>query len=54
MAMKINDECISCGTCVETCPVGSIVESGDSYSISEDCTECGVCVDSCPVDAITE
>ncbi len=55
MALRINeDECIGCGTCVETCPVGAIVESGDVYTINDDCTECGACVDSCPVQAIVD
>ncbi len=52
--MKINEECISCGACVDTCPVSAIVEAGDRYSITEDCTECRACVDSCPVSAIVE
>lgn len=52
MALKINDECIGCGTCVDDCPVGAIVESGDIFKITNDCTECGNCVESCPVKAI--
>lgn len=52
--MKITDECIACGTCVENCPVGAIVESDEIYMITEDCTDCGACVSSCPVDAIVE
>jgi NAD-dependent dihydropyrimidine dehydrogenase PreA subunit len=51
--MKISDECIACGACVDTCPVGAIVEAGDKYKITEDCTECGACADSCPVSAIS-
>jgi len=54
MALKINEDCISCGTCVDTCPVGAIVESGDKYAINDDCTECRACVDSCPVNAIVD
>jgi NAD-dependent dihydropyrimidine dehydrogenase PreA subunit len=52
MAVTINDDCIACGTCVDTCPLGAIVESGDTYAINEDCTECQACLDSCPVNAI--
>ena len=52
MALKISEECIACGTCVDTCPLGAIVESGDSYQITDECTECRACVDSCPVNAI--
>ena len=54
MALKINDECISCGTCVDTCPLGAIVEGDSIYTITEDCTECRACVDSCPVNAIVD
>lgn len=52
--MKITDECIGCGTCVDTCPLGAIVEEGDIYKITEECTDCRACVDSCPVDAIVD
>ena len=52
--MKITEECISCGTCVESCPVGSIVESEPVYAITDTCTECRACVDTCPVDAIVD
>ncbi|MDY0269821.1 DUF362 domain-containing protein [Trichloromonas sp.] len=50
--MKITDECIACGACADTCPVGAIVEAGDKYKITDDCTECGACADVCPVGAI--
>ena len=54
MALKINDDCIACGTCVDACPLGAIVEAGDKYAINDDCTECRACEDSCPVNAIVE
>ena len=52
MALKINEDCIACGTCVDTCPLGAIVEADEAYEINADCNECQACVDSCPVDAI--
>ena len=52
--MKITEECISCGTCVESCPVEAIVESDEIYAITEACTDCRACVDACPVDAIVD
>ncbi len=54
MALKINEECIACGTCVDTCPLGAIVEAGETYTITDECTECRACIDSCPVDAIVD
>ena len=52
--LRITDECIACGTCVESCPVNAIVASGDLYAINENCTECRACVDICPVSAIVD
>ncbi|PLX95628.1 MAG: 4Fe-4S ferredoxin [Desulfuromonas sp.] len=52
--MNITDECIACGSCVDSCPVGAIIESGEKYAINDDCTECQACVDTCPVSAIVE
>lgn len=52
--MKITDECIACGTCVDSCPVGAIAEADPIYVISDDCTDCQACVDTCPVSAIVE
>jgi Uncharacterized Fe-S center protein len=51
MAYKITDECIACGTCAASCPVGAISE-GDKYVISDECVECGACAAVCPVGAI--
>ena len=51
---KITDECIACGACADSCPVGAISEGDPIYSISEECTDCGACVDTCPVSAIVE
>jgi ferredoxin len=58
MAMKITDECISCGACEPTCPVNAISE-GDIYVIDPElCVECvghfdsSQCVEACPVDCI--
>ncbi len=54
MALKITEDCIGCGTCVDSCPVNAIVEAGDIFRITEDCTECRACVDICPVGAIVD
>lgn len=54
MAYKITDECLACGSCLDTCPNGAISE-GDIYVINADeCVDCGACSDACPTGAIIE
>ena len=48
------DECIGCGTCVDTCAqeVLDIVD-GVCEPVNEDaCVGCGACVEECPMGAI--
>jgi ferredoxin len=53
MAYTISDDCINCGACEDTCPLGAISQEGDKFVIDADnCTSCGACLDACPVDAI--
>ncbi len=53
MAHVINDECVSCGACAATCPVGAISEGEDKYVVDpEVCIDCGACEDGCPTGAI--
>jgi ferredoxin len=55
MAYQINDECISCGNCVDECPVNCISEGDSKYVINEDdCISCGSCAGVCPVGAPVE
>jgi len=54
VAYKITDECLACGTCLESCPNDAIVE-GDIYKIDTDkCEDCGTCIEECPTGAIIE
>jgi len=54
MAYVISDECTSCGSCAEVCPVEAISEGDSKYEIDPAlCTDCGTCMDECPVDAIS-
>ena len=54
MAHVITDECIACGACAGTCPVGAIAldEGKGIYVINDECVDCGACEDGCPVAAI--
>ncbi len=52
MSYKIIDECIACGTCVDSCPENAISEGDPVFVIDPaKCTECGTCAEVCPVDA---
>ena len=54
MAYTISDGCVSCGSCVNECPVDAISAGASQYEISaETCIDCGACSGSCPVDAIS-
>ena len=54
MAYKINEECVSCGTCEAQCPVNAISEGDGQYVIDADaCIECGSCEGVCPIGAIS-
>lgn len=57
MAMKISEDCISCGACEPECPNEAISQGDTIYVIdAEKCTECEgyydapKCVEVCPVD----
>jgi len=47
------DMCIGCGTCVEECPVGTIIMGDETAEINMDnCIHCGTCHEVCPEDAV--
>lgn len=55
MAYVISDACISCGACVDSCPVSAISQGDFQYDINADtCLDCGACAGTCPMSAISE
>lgn len=55
MAFVISGDCISCGVCEGTCPVGAISMGPEHMDIDASaCIDCGSCSDSCPVGAISQ
>lgn len=54
MARVISDECVSCGACEATCPVGAISQGADHFEVDADaCIDCGACEDACPTGSIS-
>ena len=55
MAYQISGDCVSCGTCVDGCPVGAISQGDGQYVIDAGaCIDCGNCAANCPVGAISQ
>ncbi|MDD3041547.1 MAG: DUF362 domain-containing protein [Methanosarcinaceae archaeon] len=49
----LEENCISCGKCVEVCPVGAASLEGEISRIDPDiCVSCGQCMEVCPAAAI--
>ena len=54
MAVKINESCVGCGACIDSCPVEALTMADDkAVCDAEKCVDCGACVDTCPVSAIS-
>ena len=61
MALKITDDCSSCGACEAECPNDAISEGDSQYQINTSkCTECvgffdsPQCADVCPTDSCVD
>lgn len=51
----INDSCIACGACSDSCPQGAIaMDDGLGRYVIDGgkCIDCGSCADTCPMGAI--
>jgi ferredoxin len=54
MPRKVSEECISCGACVDSCPVNAITLKDKAEIAPSECIDCGACEGQCPVSAIKE
>ncbi len=62
MAMKITDDCVCCGSCVDECDVNNAISEGDMLYVIDPkkCTECAEvggepkCVPVCATEAIVK
>lgn len=55
MPRVIDEKCIKCGSCADTCPTSCISEGDKIFVINPDeCIDCGACEEVCPTDAISE
>jgi len=54
MAVVISSACISCGTCVDTCPFEALYLGEEKCEVIADkCRECTKCIKVCPTEAIS-
>ena len=51
-AFTVSDACISCGKCVEDCPLNNVELVGGKPDWRDDCTHCMACICGCPTRAI--
>ncbi|WP_462323935.1 glycyl-radical enzyme activating protein [Desulfoplanes sp.] len=50
--MFFENMCTGCGTCLDVCPNGAVVEKDGIFGRDiEQCTDCGLCTQSCPTSA---
>ena len=52
MAHTVSSECVACGACVDTCPVGAISMEDKAVVDAASCVDCGACEGVCPTGAI--
>ena len=52
MAHSVNESCVACGACVDTCPVGAITLEDKAVVNADTCIDCGAREGVCPTGAI--
>lgn len=52
MAHIVTDECVACGACEGSCPVGAISMADKAVVDAATCIDCGACEGVCPTGAI--
>lgn len=52
----IEDDCSTCGICVDACAEGVLELATDTAEVTDDeaCTACAACMEECPMGAIPE
>lgn len=49
---RTTDKCVSCGKCVELCPLGNVAMANGKVVWKGNCTHCMACISYCPAEAI--
>jgi NAD-dependent dihydropyrimidine dehydrogenase PreA subunit len=50
----VSRECVACGSCEKSCPLGAIrVHKGMYAQVDHRCAGCGRCEDACPAQVIS-
>jgi ferredoxin len=52
MAVIAEEDCITCGACMERCPFEAIEDDDGMHVLEQKCQGCGQCILACSVDAI--
>ncbi|MDR3593143.1 MAG: 4Fe-4S binding protein [Negativicutes bacterium] len=51
--LAISKQCVQCGVCARTCPMGLSPQRSGALFAHPDCIKCGICVDACPKQALS-
>ena len=51
-SIRVIDDCVNCGLCVESCPFDAPEFADKKLVINDKCIGCGVCVNNCEKNAM--